>query len=939
MSSFGAEFRKSDLQIHSPRDAGWDGERPEDKLNSLTDAQIIETREKYCKNFITKCVAEGLRAIAITDHHEGVYAYIAIQTKEKMVAEQGQIDLWIFPGMELTCKDSCQALILFDADFPQVLFEKVRNKLGLPADCVINNLKGIQVELIDKDIADLQPLLEADNELCDRFIILPHVKPNGHKTVLRTGFHKRFKDMPYVGGYMDQRYPHELNDGERRILDGEIPAWSSEKRGVISTSDARHADFRLIGKHASWIKLASPTAESIRQAMLAPDSRIRHEEPKYPSVVITKVVIQGADYIENGEYGFNQQMNSIIGGRGAGKSSLLEYIRFALGCSALDGKDAQDDDVKATKRMREMLQNTLSKEQGKVTAEILLNGTLVTFTRTIIAPKFIQVESEGNISNSTAEDVLKLIPVQPFRQGELSDLARDKLADRLLQLVTANASDTLEEIEADFKKNSQQLSEALAKAVRLTAARQRKTQLEIESKLLLSQTNNLQIQLGAAIPAQNTAITDHKKYLDENRNILELSDVLQKAQQTISAAFADLEESLKRLSDGRPSLDLDELKLIYGLIKPHLPMTDDQEPANGTISELNQHVSRELNEILLGLNNAKINWNNHFIKHSEEYESQKNAMVGQQDILTKLENLNIRITKANTDLDAASVDEQEFRSADEELQSLRQGRREMQKRLVATVNEQIATIEIKSSQLARGELSKEWDYSEIEDSTKSILQLPNLRPKRIEDLLEQVKSADDPLQKWEELVDEMLALVKWKEGATSDGNEVPNTPMLMEALEAMFIEKLYSAISSDRVAGALRAVLRPKVNIYQKRNGSEIEFRKASQGEQAAALLNILMNQSRGPLIIDQPEEDLDNKIINDIIKTIRRTKDDRQLILSTHNANIAVNGDSELVVEMSLGRKTATGAIDELEIRDAVTSTMEGGKDAFELRRKKYNF
>ena len=202
-----------------------------------------------------------------------------------------------------------------------------------------------------------------------------------------------------------------------------------------------------------------------------------------------------------------------------------------------------------------------------------------------------------------------------------------------------------------------------------------------------------------------------------------------------------------------------------------------------------------------------------------------------------------------------------------------------------------------------------------------------------------MKRADDPLKKWELLVDEMLALVKWKEGATSDGNKVPETPMLMSALEAGFMDKLYSAISSDRVAGALRVVLRPKVNIYQKRDGSEIEFRKASQGEQAATLLNILMNQSRGPLIIDQPEEDLDNKIINDIIRTIRRTKDDRQLILSTHNANIAVNGDSELVVEMSLGKKNATGAIDEPDICSAVTCTMEGGKDAFELRRKKYNF
>ncbi len=940
MSLCGAEFRKSDFQVHSPRDAGWDGPRPEDGLVNPSADQLMATREAYCKNFIKKCVSEGLRAVAITDHHEGVYAYIALQTKAKMEQEKGQqIDLWIFPGMELTCKDSCQALIIFDANFPQLLFEKVRSKLGLPANCMVNNAQGIQVELLSLNIEELQPLLESDDEIQNHFIILPHVKPGGHKTVLRTGFHKRFKDMPYVGGYMDKCYPHELDEGDRRILDGAIPAWSSEKRGVISSSDARHSDFRLIGKHASWVKLASPTAESIRQAMLAPDSRIRHEEPKLPSVVIEKVIIKGASYIENGEYTFNQQMNSIIGGRGAGKSSLLEYIRFALGCSALDGKDAKDDDAKATKRMREMLQSTLSKEQGEITAEVLLNGTLVKITRSIGAPKSIRVESEGHVSNSSAEDVVKMIPIQPFRQGELSDLARDELADRLLELVTASASDALEEIESAFKKNGQQLSEALAKAVRLTAAKQRKVQLETETKLLRSQTENLQKQLGAAVPQQNSAIADHKKYIDEERNVLELQDIFKKAQQTISDTFANLTESLARLSEGRPSLVLDELKVLYELITPHLPVAEGQEPGNGTMPALGKHVSQAFSEILSALGKAELDWNERFQKHTEEYESQKNAMVGHQDILTRLEDLNAKLKKANTDLDDASAEEQEFRTADDDLHTLRHERHELHSRLLETVNEQISTIDSKSSQLARGELSKQWDYAEVEVAAKSILELPNIREKRIDELLDKVKSADNPLETWELLVNEMLALVKWKEGATSDGNKVPETPMLMSALEAGFMDKLYSAISSDRVAGALRVVLRPKVNIYQKRDGSEIEFRKASQGEQAATLLNILMNQSRGPLIIDQPEEDLDNKIINDIITTIRRTKDDRQLILSTHNANIAVNGDSELVVEMSLGKKNATGAIDEPDICLAVTCTMEGGKDAFELRRKKYNF
>lgn len=943
MSDIGAEFRKSDFQIHSPRDRGWEGARPEDALGCNPSAdQIAAAREDYCRSFIKKCTDEGLRAIAVTDHHEGIYCYKVIETKAKIEDESGPVDLWIFPGMELTCKDACQALILFDSDLSKALFEKSRAKLGLPAETNPNNPQGIEVQLLNHNISELQDLLEGDPELKDRFIILPHVKPGGHKTVLREGFHKRFKELPYVGGYMDRCYPHELNEGDRRILDGEIPAWSSDKRGVFSSSDGRHADFRLIGRHASWLKMASPTAESIRQAMLAPDSRIRHEDPRLPSAVIKKVTIQGATYIQNGDYFFNQQMNSIIGGRGAGKSSLLEYVRFALGCSALDGKDAHDGEAKATKRMREMLQNTLSKEHGVVSVELLLNGALVKITRSIATPKVIHVENEGHSATSTCEDIVKLIPIQPFRQGELSDLARDEMADRLLELITANASNTLEEIDTGFKKNAQQLSEMLAKAVRLTAARQRKIQLETEAKLLRSQVESLQKQLGSESTEANPAIAEHEKYLDEERNILEIQEVIQKAQQTIKGSFDDLGESLQRLFQNRPSLKLEELKRFYDLLAPHLlgqELNGTHEFAQGSLPHLSQHVSEIFNAIYSGLNEAEVVWNERLKNHNEEYETQKAAMVGQQDLLLRLEDVNGKIKKASADLDIASADEQAVRTADDELQRLRVERRALHTRLVETVRTQIATIEVKSSQLARGELSREWDFSEMEAATKSILELPMLRAKRIDDLIDVVKTSDDPLGKWESLVDEMLALVKWKEGAAVDGKNPPITPLLKTALEDGFMDKLYASISSDRVASALRVVLRPKVNIFQKREGSEIEFRKASQGEQAATLLNILMNQSHGPLIIDQPEEDLDNKIINDIIKTIRKTKDDRQLILSTHNANITVNGDSELVVEMSLGKKLSTGAIDEPEICDAITSTMEGGKDAFELRRKKYNF
>ena len=269
-----AIFRKCDFQIHTPRDGNWDGKHPEEGALDATKARI-----SYADTFINKCISEGLGAISITDHHEGIYTYVIIdRLRERKETED--IDFWIFPGIELTCKDSAQALIIFDCDFSKLLFDKCRNILKLPADCKSNELKGIQVELLSFNVDELQALFDGDPEIKGHFIILPNVTPNGHKTVLRSGFHKRFKEMPYVGGYLDAKYPEDLKPGDLRILNGEIPAWSSEKRGIISTSDARHADFRLIGQHATWLKLGAPTTEAIRQAMLAPDARIRYSIPE-----------------------------------------------------------------------------------------------------------------------------------------------------------------------------------------------------------------------------------------------------------------------------------------------------------------------------------------------------------------------------------------------------------------------------------------------------------------------------------------------------------------------------------------------------------------------------------------------------------------------------------------------------------------------------------
>ena len=130
---------------------------------------------------------------------------------------------------------------------------------------------------------------------------------------------------------------------------------------------------------------------------------------------------------------------------------------------------------------------------------------------------------------------------------------------------------------------------------------------------------------------------------------------------------------------------------------------------------------------------------------------------------------------------------------------------------------------------------------------------------------------------------------------------------------------------------------------YQAREQEYIPFRNASAGQQATALLKTLLNQPGPPLIIDQPEEDLDNPVMLEIVERVWKAKQNRQLVFASHNANLVVNGDAELVAwcdyrttgDQSRGTIAGEGAIDVDIVRDAIKRIMEGGEAAFHLRRK----
>ena len=123
-----------------------------------------------------------------------------------------------------------------------------------------------------------------------------------------------------------------------------------------------------------------------------------------------------------------------------------------------------------------------------------------------------------------------------------------------------------------------------------------------------------------------------------------------------------------------------------------------------------------------------------------------------------------------------------------------------------------------------------------------------------------------------------------------------------------------------------------------------------STGQKATAVLLLLLLESEAPLVVDQPEDDLDNRFITEgVVPIMRQEKRRRQFVFSTHNANIPVLGDAELILGLAAsgeGREGHAkiapehmGSIDSKPVRELVEEILEGGKDAFEMRRSKYGF
>ena len=935
----GAHFFKCDFQVHTPRDIGWLG------ANAVTN----EERKAYAEKLVLACREKGINAIAITDHHDFVFFPYVKRAAERELAPDGTpVDLVerlvVFAGLELTlAAPPCQALLILDSNFPENLLEGVLTSLGIhprPA----NEEKTAEVVPIPHTVSgnfkELYERLDSLQYLQTRFIVFPLVSDGGHKTLLRSGFADFYKSMPCVGGYLDGSI-EKLGTGNQTIVAGKNRDYGYKPIAILQTSDNRKETHEDLGKFCTWVKWSEPTAEALRQACLAQDSRISQVIPVLPPICITSIDVSNSKFLGQVYLEFNQQYNAIIGGRGTGKSTILEYLRWGLCDQFPDIAQEEEGLPRYQERRKKLIEKTLLPYDAIVQVSFIKNDIPHVIRRKASTNELILKIGSGEFQPCTEENARNLLPIQAYSQKQLSSVGVS--IEELKRLIYSPVRQKLAEYDAQYEKTGIDIKACYEKRLqkKLMNTDIEKNDLELES--LTEQVEKLRKELKGISEEDSKTIAIHEDFevfqqLLEgwNSEMISASESIDSVVQEL-ASFPTPLPMESKLPDAEQAL----VKQIYGEVSR--VFSDVKSSLEGLSKKLNGE-SGALDKFYT----LTDSWHVMTTQHDQQYELAKEKSSSQETTLNQIRKLEERSREVRKSL--AGKKQQVAKAGDPEtkFETLKQEWISAHRERADLLASQCAQLERLSDNNLRATLGRGKGIAELEETLRTMLYGSNIRKDKIQAVCDLVVKSPDAIHAWHDILLE-FEVVAYLDSKGVKGNKLPSTPFLTSAgFMPNDIQKIIDKINAGNWIDLFLIELDDlPLFEYRTREGEYIDFNDASAGQQATALMHVLLNQEGPPLIIDQPEEDLDNQMISEIAALVCKAKKNRQVIFTSHNANIVVNGDGELVVccdykvtgDQSKGEVKKEGAIDIPDIRTEITKVMEGGEKAFKLRRDKYGF
>lgn len=896
----GAKWWKFDFHNHTP------------KSNDFGKGDAIHMAITP-ENWLLMYMNAGIDCVAITDHNSGEW----IDTLKAALAEMdisepkptGYKKLFLFPGVEISASNNIHILALFDPSAGTAQIQTLLGAVRFPATH-FGTTNAVSPDSVEDVINAIH--------VAGAVAIPAHVdKISGLFTLTGFTLTQAIKTEGLLAiELIDKTYnkPDLYNQSKLRLAE------------VVGTDSHIAAQ---VGTNYTWVKMGEPSLDALKLALHdGEDGIIRKDEITVdPNTFSNRYFIKSLTVTNGFKAGngtplrtkFSPWLTSVIGGRGSGKSTIVNYLRIALARIDEMPNEVQAEFNKfneiGKKNGTGMLRNATSIE-----VEVFKDGKLHLITWNSFSNTLQELNGTTGTweAPNTVSNIKELFPIQIFSQKELYAL-------------TGNPSKLIELIDSQFDKSAWiEAKDRLAN--KWIADRATRRQLNYA----ISEESNIRAQLGSA--KNKIDLFESSDYRDTLNNFNKLT--------ATNKFFTDTSKNVSQFIS-----QLEELEHV-------VPNIEIPETINHVVVDDSMQFIQTMNAALTAAKEKLVEAIAFVTPYKENLPEQFNALSWFAQF---------EAAKQAYDAIAGSIQE----LGTESYETLIQRR--------AILIGKLALIENQKAELAILNANLEILYTSIIDKEKE------LRTKRNE-VVGRWRAIDDstnpfliielhPMADSENANATFRELLRKSGGEFAgdiyaynedDGNSSGLIGKIINEAEATRwakrlseVETFLSATEADKKTLDLRLarhldylkqntpedidrllvwVPEDKLVLKFRKQGVVEDIQTGSAGERTAGMLGLLLALNDIPLIIDQPEDDLDTKLISSfVVDGFKKLKQKRQLIIVTHNPNIAVNANSDNVVHMDFvsGQVVVAGnnALQDKQIRNAVCEVMEGGRDALNKR------
>ena len=847
----GSQWVRFDCHLHTKEDIEFDKKSYDD----------------FFKEYSDKLIEEDIKIAVITNHNKfNRYEFKQLKKEFK--------DGYLLAGVELNIKEGSNGihtLIVFnEAWHTNKTDEDFINKFLISVSEGQENFATKNGKTNTDFIETIKKLETYKQNGRDYFVILAHVDSNsGFFKALDGGIIKHLTNNILFNKNIIALQKSQTNKGREHF---------KKVLACVEGSDPKRIEEIGKGKK-SYIKIGDYNFEAVKFALQNQDYRVSHnEEPKIENAYIKLVSFEGGK-LDGKTIDFSSSMNSLIGIRGSGKSSIIEAIRYGLGIEV--------NEKNIDYRYKNNLVKELLGSGGKIIIKAMDNRSNEYEIQRVYGQS-IEIKKDSEIKNL---DIFSLLN-KPLYFGQ-KDLSSYK---------DGYENDLIKKFIGDKTKNINEKIELKKQEI--------KTLLENIKKY--KNLDNKKDEYTKKIEELNLKIEDFKKYnieeklkkqIEFNKDDANFTKIVNELKEFKS----EIEEFIQNYNNGNffdglkkynSKENQDIFDRIYKIIdKSKIAFIDKFQKLDELTKEF-----KKINPIYTEFKQRYKNFNEEFLQIQREIDLPSNLRADDFINYTKTlnttklmlkeiekqsnikKNLSDKLNNLISELNELYL--QEFRIIENEINS---------------INQNNSSIKLRATYKGRKDLFEQFLRNIFGGSGLSKVDYETLTTTYLDG----------------------IEIYKDIENITFGGNKL-----------LIFKERFEENLST-----ILTYKVENKIEILY--NGQLLQ--NHSLGQRASALIIFILTQRDNDIIIiDQPEDDLDNQTIyNKVIKELLKLKSKTQFIFATHNANIPVLGDCEQVVVCNYKDDKIDieyGSIDKYIIQAKIINIMEGGKEAFDKRKDIYN-